>query len=142
MKKLLFARAVSFVVGFTITSLFAMASAHAQTTPSDPRDADMHCALVGMAMVGSASEENSQMARAGTLMTFYYVGRLQGRAPNDNVSSALRQLAPTLTLQQLEVDRPRCVAEISSVAVALPDFDVPQQSGQPPQSGQPHSGAH
>jgi len=99
-----------------IASVTAVTPAAAQTDPA--LDADLRCALVGLSLAGlnGATPEQQQ---AGTLVSLFYIGRLQGRAPSINLESEIEALSGRVTPTEMQAEGQRCGAEMTAVGQSL-----------------------
>ena len=83
-------------------------SATARAAPADDAE-DMRCLIVAVELADNADKELSD---AGTMMTTYFLGRLDGRSPAANLEQLLIQEATRLT----EADKERlliaCLAQL------------------------------
>jgi len=82
----------------------------------DADSGDLRCFIV--ALTTAASDDASRRA-AGTMMTVYYMGRLDGRTPDLDLKNHLVTEIRKMTSGQLQVDAARCGAEMSARAKAM-----------------------
>ncbi|MBI3439850.1 MAG: hypothetical protein HY054_14585 [Proteobacteria bacterium] len=100
--------------------LMCLANASAQEVPAEAAD-DLHCAVIGMQLVGDPASD-PQAKQAGTMITIFYVGRLQGRAPGVDLERPILDYERTLTVDRVNAERQRCAAEFRQVGVDLQDL--------------------
>ncbi len=108
------------LVLLVMSTVFGSARAADQGTMSDIR-----CIAVAMKM--SAREGSAQQASA-TMITLYYLGRLDGRRPELNVEGLIAKVAANMSAAELRSDAPRCGRvlvekgrEIQSIGLSLMD---------------------
>ena len=104
-------------VAATAALFTCAATASAQSVPADATN-DLHCAVIGMQLVGDPSS-TAEAKQAGTMITIYYVGRLHGRAPGVDLEQSILDYERTLTLDLLNAERQRCGAEFRQVGQDL-----------------------
>ena len=82
------------------------AAAAAPATPADDA-ADMRCLIVAAELADNGDKE---IEEAGTLMTIYFLGRLDGRSPGANLEEMLIREAGAMS----EEDRQRLLISCSA----------------------------
>ena len=81
------------------------------SVPAYPHDqdtdniADVRCFVVGIMLVQNPSP---QLQTAGQMTALYYVGRLDGRAPNFEIESAIVEQLTKMTPKDLSAEAVRC----------------------------------
>jgi hypothetical protein len=88
--------------------LSAQAKAKAQDAETI---ADVRCVIVGF---NFAAMKDSQHQIAGAMMSLYYVGRLNGRAPKLDLESLLIKEVEVMTPSDYELEAKRCGASLSN----------------------------
>jgi hypothetical protein len=96
-----------------VLSLALFAPAHAQDAPTD---ADLRCLLV--TFVG-ASSGDANIRGASILAAMYYLGRIDGRAPQLDLSAALIPRAKAFRPEQAASEAKRCGAMLKARGDAL-----------------------
>jgi hypothetical protein len=72
--------------------------------------ADVRCAIVGINFAGMPDASHQT---AGTMLSLYYIGRLNGRAPKLNVEDLLIKEIKAMTPADYESEARRCGASLS-----------------------------
>jgi hypothetical protein len=72
--------------------------------------ADIRCVIVGMQLSGMA---NSPQQSSGILLTWYYIGRLDGRAPKLEIESLLIAEANKMSSSDYASEAKRCGAGLT-----------------------------
>jgi NaMN:DMB phosphoribosyltransferase len=86
-------------------ALLAAASAAGAATAEDAED--MRCLIVAAEL---AEDDDSEAAEAGTIMTMYFLGRIDGRSPGANLEEILVREA----LEMSEADKQRLLISCST----------------------------
>ena len=73
----------------------------------DQTSTDLHCLAVG-SILSTNSDQHFQSA--GTIMTVYYLGRLDGEAPNKDLQKGLKEESLRMTPQDFEKSQVSCRA--------------------------------
>jgi hypothetical protein len=105
-----------------VLSLALFAPAHAQDAPPD---ADLRCLLVSFL---GASNPDANFRSASILAAMYYLGRVDGRAPQMDLSAALVSRARTFHPEQAASEMKRCGAELKARAEALKELGAEFQA--------------
>ena len=77
----------------TIGMALLLSASAAVAAPADDAE-DMRCLIVAAEL---ADNQDSEIAEAGTLMTTYFLGRLDGRSPGANLEELLLREAAAMT---------------------------------------------
>jgi hypothetical protein len=72
--------------------------------------ADVRCAIVGINFAGMPDPSHQT---AGTMLSLYYIGRLNGRAPKLNIESLLIAEINTMTPADYDSEAKRCGASLA-----------------------------
>jgi hypothetical protein len=72
-------------------------------------ESDLRCAIVFMEM---SSSQDVKMNTAGIIGAMYWVGRLDGRAPNLDLESRIKSEIPNMNPDVMQAERQRCGAEM------------------------------
>jgi hypothetical protein len=72
--------------------------------------ADVRCVIVGISFAGMP--DPSRQA-AGTMLSLYYIGRLNGRAPKLNIEDLLIKEISTMTSSDYDSEAKRCGARLT-----------------------------
>ena len=102
--------------GLILAWVLGVGAAATGARAQDAVTGDLHCFIV--ALNAAASDDASRKA-AGTIMTVYYMGRLDGRTPDLDLKTRLVTEVRKMTSGQLQADAARCSAEMSARAKAL-----------------------
>jgi hypothetical protein len=87
-------------------------AAHAQST----LDSDIKCMVVG----GALNQSQDPKARTvSTLMIFYFLGRIDARDPNLDLTTALKTRMQALKPADLQVEARRCSDQMNTRSQAL-----------------------
>jgi len=73
--------------------------------------ADVRCVIVGMKFVGMADPNQRS---AGTMLSMYYIGRLDGRVPKLDLEELLVKEASTMTTSDYGSEAKRCGASLTA----------------------------
>jgi hypothetical protein len=96
----------------TVAALALMATpALARQTPQ--AEADLRCFAAGLAMAG-VDEDNEELLNGGTLLAFYFLGRLEGREPGVDWITKGIVLVDAEGEELLAGDLPRCGRELEA----------------------------
>ena len=72
--------------------------------------ADIRCVIVGMQLAGVA---NSAQQPQGIVLTWYYIGRLEGRVPKLDIEKLLIEETGSMTSSDYALEIKRCGAELA-----------------------------
>jgi hypothetical protein len=103
----------------------------------NPIDADVRCVMSMIAMAAANKERQVQ----GQVGAYYYLGRLHMRAPNLDLSAAMKAQAPSLGAQTLQAELTRCAADVQSTAQSLQTALTALRPPAPPAGAPPAPGA-
>lgn len=94
--------------------------------------ADVRCVIVGMRLAGETSGVQQSQA---ALLTWYYLGRLDGRAPSIDVEKLLVQETTSMTDSDYISETKRCTAKLAEkgrqVTKIGKDLSVDEQTSVP-----------
>lgn len=82
----------------------------------DPVEPDLRCLVVGFALAGSDQDAHKSAAIPFSL---YYLGRLDGRAPQLDLEKRLGDLATTMTGDDIKTEAARCGADFQRRGIEL-----------------------
>ena len=91
-----------------MTIVLLMSAATAAAAPDDDVD-DIRCLIVAAELADNGDKE---IAEAGTLMTTYFLGRLDGRSPGANLEQLITREAPALTDEDKQKLLVACSAQL------------------------------
>jgi hypothetical protein len=74
--------------------------------------ADIRCVIVGMELAGVA---NSAQQPQGIVLTWYYIGRLEGRVPKLDIESLLIEETSGMANSDYASEAKRCSAELAEM---------------------------
>jgi hypothetical protein len=72
--------------------------------------ADVRCVIVGIRLAGMADPSQES---AGTMLSLYYIGRLDGRAPKLDVEDLMIREISRMTTQDFASESKRCGASLT-----------------------------
>jgi hypothetical protein len=80
-------------------------------TADDPSTADLKCLIVGFTM---AQSTDPTQADAGKIVSFYYLGRLDGRDPSYDLEGRLVEVSSHMTPDEIRAAATRCGAALQA----------------------------
>lgn len=91
--------------------LMSCALATAEALPNDDPEltADLRCLAIAFNMAGS---QDAQLRQAGTLAAYYYLGKIDGRAPALDLEDAIHQANFSPSAAQFAAEAQRCGGEL------------------------------
>jgi hypothetical protein len=102
--------------------LLGAGPAYADTkSPAATAAGDVHCVVIGLLLVRST---DTSAQTAGLIMTYYYLGRLDGRTPKPDLEHLISVESKKMTPADVQADQTRCGSELDAKSRAL------QQIGQ------------
>jgi hypothetical protein len=90
-------------------------AAFAQDSPT--LNANTRCAIVGLAAAGTGATDEQR--QAGSMLSLFYIGRIQGEAPNIDLEQLIRRYANQMSTAEVEAERIRCSTEFRELGEAL-----------------------
>jgi hypothetical protein len=94
-----------------VCAALACAAAPAARAADDAVAADLKCMVVAAALAQNA---DPSLKNAGAMAGVYYLGRLDGRAPNLDLEARLRATISQMTPQELVPQIQRCGQEVQA----------------------------
>ncbi len=88
----------------------------AKTGPSAATVADVQCLVIGMRF---ASSPDQRQKLSGTMLTIYFLGRIDGRNPTADLQGLLVQQVKHMNEAALKSAATRCGAELSTKGVEI-----------------------
>jgi len=110
----------------------SLASTQAKADDSEATN-DTKCLIVSMNMMDSNDETT---AKAAVMAMFYYLGRVDGNAPNFDLEHKLEDLVATMSADDMQSAARSCGATMIARGQALQDMGarLQKRANQPPQS--------
>jgi len=71
----------------------------------DMNTADLNCLVIGARMMASTDEH---VKNSGMIVSMYFIGRLDGRAPTQNIENGLYQQIMNMSPAALKTEAKRC----------------------------------
>lgn len=84
----------------------------AATAPASDSDviSDVRCIVVGAAMAGT---QDQTAKSSGIMLTLYYIGRLEGRAPNVDLEQLILEQSSAMTKSEFGAEATRCGSHLA-----------------------------
>ena len=113
-----------------LLSAMALLAQAAQPAPlaTDPLTKDLHCLAATSALAGVPEADEGTKQGALVLAT-YYLGRIDGRAPNLDLGARLRQEQPKLEAMDMETLLKSCAAEAQARMDAVQKIGEQETAG-------------
>lgn len=92
------------------------AAADTKSTAAASIAGDVHCVVIGLILFRST---DTTAQTAGLIMTYYYLGRLDGRTPKPDLEHLISVEAKKMTPADMQADQARCGTELDAKSRAL-----------------------
>jgi hypothetical protein len=105
---------------------WALATA-AEALPNDDPEvaADLRCLAIAFNMAGS---QDAQLSQAGALAAYYYLGKIDGRAPAIDLEDAIRRSSSSPSAGQFAAEAQRCGDELQTRGREITDIGLRLQN--------------
>jgi hypothetical protein len=111
-----------------LASWAVAASAHAADSAATP---DLRCLVVAATM---ASNANPQLKNAGTMASFFYLGKLDGHMSDAELEAGLKLEMTRMTPQEVQTEAVRCGQALQVRGKTLVDIGTRLQAAAPPKA--------